>query len=240
MNRLRSIISGGSLPWSLLESSPSDLVVSTVHRAKGLEFDRVFVMDGHRCNDVDPAESVRLDYVELSRARDEIYLASVPQPKAGYRRGAGRRWVEQRWYKRRPLPHAMEFRPTDVDVHMPFGQDAAEAIQLQDLLVRSDMIGRNVTARLDERHSNNARPVYELLLEDGTKLGRTSLQFGNDFAKTFWRPRGASWPVQLDHLMITAIESAAGEPDDTLALGLGPGGLWLVPRILGLATPKWR
>lgn len=241
MARLRAVVRSGALPWSLLESSDSDLVVSTIHRAKGLEFDRVFILARQQgLEEIDLADSLRRDYVALSRARDDIFMSKVPQPSAGYQRRVSGRWVENFWWKRKPKPRALEFRPNDTASLTPFGRDEADARRAQTALNRVDIVGQEIVAWLDDRSAKTEVPIYELRLSDGTTLGKTTEGFGHDFAKTFWRKPGTSWPIRIDNLMLTAVESAAGEPADTRAVGLGPGGFWLVPRILGLATPDWK
>jgi ATP-dependent DNA helicase RecQ len=54
------------------------LLLATAHRAKGLEFDHVVVLDGnwqHRSGDEDPDAARRLYYVAMTRARQTLTLA---------------------------------------------------------------------------------------------------------------------------------------------------------------------
>ncbi|MEK7444372.1 MAG: ATP-binding domain-containing protein, partial [candidate division NC10 bacterium] len=46
--------------------------VSTIHGAKGLDADRVIVLDGHRLDARDEAEGRRLLYIAMTRARTEL------------------------------------------------------------------------------------------------------------------------------------------------------------------------
>lgn len=66
----------------------SGLLLLTAHRAKGLEFDHVAVLDGHwressQC--ADAHESRRLFYVAMTRARQTLVLAQAGRPHAFYR-----------------------------------------------------------------------------------------------------------------------------------------------------------
>jgi ATP-dependent exoDNAse (exonuclease V) beta subunit len=55
----------------LKEKMDSDAVkVLTIHSAKGLEFDKVIVCDMYTKGE----ENLRLNYVAVTRARDELYL----------------------------------------------------------------------------------------------------------------------------------------------------------------------
>jgi hypothetical protein len=77
LSALHSAIADGRLPDELTGQVPHRLTVSTIHRAKGLEFDRVLILsprarvDGDRDHDL-PAEA-RLLYVALTRARHDVY-----------------------------------------------------------------------------------------------------------------------------------------------------------------------
>ncbi len=62
--RIRSLVGSASAPLTLTESDDSNVIVSTVHRAKGLEFDRVFLVErSFVWKDEDPWASVRARYV---------------------------------------------------------------------------------------------------------------------------------------------------------------------------------
>ena len=75
----------GSIPDELQSSRDGDLVVSTIHRAKGLEFDNVAVVEPPEWrSDADPAEEARVLFVAMTRARDA--LAHIK----GSRRSGGR------------------------------------------------------------------------------------------------------------------------------------------------------
>lgn len=63
----------------------SGLLLLTAHRAKGLEFDHVAVLDGHwgkSSQRADAHESRRLFYVAMTRARQTLVLAQVGGPHA--------------------------------------------------------------------------------------------------------------------------------------------------------------
>ena len=66
----------------------SGLLLLTAHRAKGLEFDHVAVLDGHWRESswrADAHESRRLFYVAMTRARQTLVLAQAGGPHAFYR-----------------------------------------------------------------------------------------------------------------------------------------------------------
>ena len=81
--RVASLVKARALPLPLTEPDHSSVIVSTIHRAKGLEFDSVFVVDPTwPPDDEDSWTAVRREYVALSRARDDIFVCRLPKPKS--------------------------------------------------------------------------------------------------------------------------------------------------------------
>lgn len=240
MRRLRSILRPGTAPWALLGSAPTDLIVSTIHRAKGLEFDRVLLVNGMQDYTDVVDQSVRSVYVALSRARDDTMRATVEQPQAGYRRGVDNRWTGKAYKgpdKKRSV--SVEMRPGDVEDDIPYFDETVSAPAVQQRLAEPSLVGTRARAVLEQGTEMQLFPTYRIMVEQDLVIGRTTEQFGRDFGKTFWRPPGRKWPSFLNNLVVTAVESTVGEPEYSAQAGIGRAGLWLVPRVLGLATPKW-
>lgn len=67
-------------------STDAKLILSTIHSSKGLEYDRVILMDvidgilPKQGEDVDTEEERRLFYVGMTRARDELSIFTFSQP----------------------------------------------------------------------------------------------------------------------------------------------------------------
>jgi hypothetical protein len=80
---------GGSIPMALTVQDESPLTVSTVHRAKGLEYGHVlFIESGvQRDEDKNYDEMTRHTYVAMSRARDSI-LSAVPAPAGTFQKAS--------------------------------------------------------------------------------------------------------------------------------------------------------
>lgn len=240
--RIRTLVKSGALPLTLTEPDASNVIVSTVHRAKGLEFDRVFLVDrAFTWEDEDPWAAVRSRYVALSRARDTINLCELPRTYALYQ---DMQWLPGRIQERvnnrktkKKRTKAVEFQCRDVEVEAPVTvDDSADVVQKN--LLSQDLVGAPVEAVLDVAKSTGELPAYVLRTEDGRVVGRTNEGFNESFVKAF-NMRGGSWPATLTGLSVVSVETVAGDPRRSQELDVSPSGLWLAPRVIGLAQPDW-
>lgn len=245
LRRLRTSIRTNMLPLTLTEPDNANVIVSTVHRAKGLEFDRVFlVAPNFEHQDADEWEIIRREYVALSRARDEIYICGLPRARSSFET---MRWLPGRRVERVYNPKtgkkrvkAFEFLYDDVDVTEPAAGAGVDAQGVQENLRDSDLVGANVEAVLDHDTSSAELPSYLLTTEEGYLLGRTSESFNVAFNQTFGRRGGGIFPGRLFGLTLVSVETVAGEPRKTERHEIGLSGLWLAPRITGLVEPDWK
>jgi DNA helicase-2/ATP-dependent DNA helicase PcrA len=244
MGRLRRSIRSNMLPLTLTEPDAADVIVSTVHRAKGLEFDRVFIVDqNYTVDNEDEWATVRRDYVALSRARDDIYVCGLPQPRSSFGTRTflpGRRveLVYNRNGKKRIK--AFEFLYDDVDITEPTAGGGADAAAVQENLLDRGLIGSSVEAALDHEKSTPEMPAYLFASQDGRILGRSSEGFNIAFNAAFGRKNSSQFPGRLFGLTLVSTETVAGEPRRTELHAIGASGLWLAPRITGLVQPDWK
>ncbi|UDG95334.1 UvrD-helicase domain-containing protein [Rhodococcus opacus] len=241
--RIRSLVGSASAPLTLTESDDSNVIVSTVHRAKGLEFDRVFLVErSFVWKDEDPWASVRARYVGLSRARDMIGVCTMPRSYALYQE---MRWLPGRLLERvnkkkstKKRTSAVEFRYADVEVDAPVEFEGGNASVVQSNLEASDLVGARLDANLDLGNSTPDLPSYLLTTEDGRTVGRTSDVFNEAFVKAFGLTDGR-WPAMLTGLSVVSVETVAGDPRKSQQMDISFAGLWLAPRVVGLAQPDW-
>src|SRR5262249_45108504 len=98
LDRVANALRDGRWPDELNARNTADVLVSTIHRAKGLEFDNVVIVrdEGWR-EDADLAEEARVLYVALTRAR--MYVAHInPLFTFGWRQDRS----TDRWYRSKP------------------------------------------------------------------------------------------------------------------------------------------
>ena len=240
--RITRLVKSRAIPLTLTEPDQASVIVSTVHRAKGLEFDRVFVVEpGHFHDDEDEWATVRREYVALSRARDQIFSCQLPRTRARFRE---ERWLPGRLLERVPSQggkhrtRAMEFQYDDVEVGVPGCTGEVSAAIVQKELRRPGLIGTRIQASLDLATTTPELPSYLLLTDGGNLVGRTSDSFGRAFIAAF-NLRHGRYPTTHNGLALVSVETVAGDPRVSKRVGLGPTDFWLAPRVAGLAQPDW-
>lgn len=234
-----------SVPLGLTVKDQSSLTVSTVHRSKGLEFTNVIYLPPQpksRAAEVS-WPTARQKYVAVSRAREEVISSGFPKRvlKPAKTLRAGERWMELSFFGNRTRTARVEFMNSDIDDLIPFGRTTEQAQSAQLALAQQGVIGTATTGVLDELTLGTDSPPRYLLLDGSqTVIGRTSLGFGYDFGSAFGIRASGKWPLSFEGARITSIECTFGNSEETTELGLGPSGMWLVPRLTGLIRPHWK
>ncbi|AZS72699.1 DNA helicase [Streptomyces lydicus] len=254
LSRLRDALAAGRLPDELTAQPPHPLVISTFHRAKGLEFDRVLVVDPGRIDTsevslgVDAADRVRALYVAMTRAREEIYRLDLPERvrpdhkglrliRKDKRTGRWARFGFQHWKR-----SGMEILGGDIHVRQPAVGRGREddAVALQNYLRSEVSSGDPVElVRIDEvpaDHDGRTGPGY-VLRHEHREIGVASEAFRVDLYRHLQQSRTflpRNWPQRLTGLRIDVIETVAGERAAGRQVGLGDLGMWLAPRPTGL------
>lgn len=248
MARLTRRLGSQSIPVALTVDDSHRLTLSTVHRAKGLEFSNVIYLppkSGSPAAECTWA-TLRQKYVAVSRAREQVIKSSFPRstvllnstlPKS-------RNAVELRFKgKGRRIPVRLEFGNGDIDDVIPYVHTDFAAGRIIEELERPDLIGLSITGVLDPDSGQDGSVArYVLQTPEGTPIGRTSIGFGYALKKAFSWPgsRSWEWPPGFEGARITSLETATGNPEETEAAGLAASGLWLVPRLTGLIRPLWK
>ncbi|MGM9472468.1 UvrD-helicase domain-containing protein [Pseudarthrobacter sp. YS3] len=234
--RLRS----RSIPLTLTVDDAAPLVVSTVHRAKGLEFTNVLYLQPEFGS---PAaeqneETLKQKYVALSRAREEVISTKLPKKLLQRADGSSGRWLEKAYGKYGQYNARMEFLNSDVDDVSPYYPADGDACAVQNNLVLDELLGSVVSGSLETEPAHGEFPRYVLTTSDGRIIGRTSQSFASALKKSFGLQysRNQAWPSGFTGARVTSIECATGHPEETKLMGLGSSGMWLVPRLTGLIT----
>ncbi|MEV5336313.1 UvrD-helicase domain-containing protein [Streptomyces werraensis] len=241
---VRRLVAEGRFPDELGDPETARLIVSTVHRAKGLEYDRVLLLSppsvaelrkAHEDLDV-PAEARAL-YVAMTRARQDLYSVTGPETSRIRRHRPSGRWYLGGWKKYER--YGVQAVAGDVHREEPPGAHDADtsAIDTQAYLLEHVRPGEAVTLRM--RHplpaGPNQSPPYDLVHRDRI-IGEASERFRRDLyaVEMISRSWNITWPAEIVGLRVDTLETVAGSTAAGANAGLGPHGVWIAPRITGI------
>ncbi|MFD5951154.1 UvrD-helicase domain-containing protein [Streptomyces collinus] len=244
LDRLRRLVADGRFPDELADPETARIVVSTVHRAKGLEFDRVIVLAPPTVaelrqqfkEELDLPAEARALYVALTRARHDLYHADRPDlpifKRAGGRKNGRRFLGGWRQYDR----YGIVGESGDVCADSPPGHET-DALATQAYLLEHVASGHEVVLR--RRHDlplgEWQSPPYALL-HNGREIGEVSERFRQELFQVQKVNRGWDpwWPDEIHGLRVDIVESVAGSTAAGANAGLGDRGVWIAPRITGI------
>jgi len=226
----------------LIEPIHAPFIVSTVHRAKGLEFDNVINVDfpykrwlvGEE-DSYDEGEAARRLFVALSRARHLLIRVDGPDDRL-LRRLERRRDPSRRWYiggRQKCMTRGFELRVDDLDRTEPPGDDWAAT---QQHIASSVKPGDPLQMVLDLGRSTLSLPVWNFIHGDHA-IGRTSTVFGEAIVARIGtienKKRG--WP-DLAEARVESIATVAGPNQNNT---VGRHGLWLAPVCASMLRIDW-
>jgi hypothetical protein len=241
--RIRMKLVPDELNWT----PPARVIVSTIHRAKGLEFDRVVLLDG---SDQEPeeegelAEETRVLYVALTRPRYELFRMHRPPTWGMQKDEQSDRWYRHGTGKQRWQVHDVEVRGDDVHTVDPAGgfvikgRDPAE---LQQYLASEVHPGDDVELVKRQVSVSGAQRVFYEIRHEGTPVGVTNEWFGGSLfgiIRRHWR-RG-QLPATIKNLHVDGVDTVAGTEAAGKRAGLGPSGIWLRARVSGLGYLSYK
>ncbi|WP_406405465.1 UvrD-helicase domain-containing protein [Streptomyces sp. NBC_00879] len=244
VSAVRRLVADGRFPDDLAAAEPAPLVVSTVHRAKGLEFDRVIVVEPptmaelrKQHTQVDPAAEARALYVAMTRPRDDLFRIPAPGTLHIRRDRTIDRWYVGGWESY--IRFGIEAAGQDISREHPPGTDGfeQEAVSVQDYLVSSVRAGDELSLRLQHElpMAADQSPPYTVFHE-GTPVGVVSEGFRRALYKSLKISKNwdINWPVEISGFRVDTLESVAGSTASGARAGLGDHGVWIIPRMSGL------
>lgn len=201
-----------------LDGVPSVPVLSTVHRSKGLQYETCVILEPSDVALEDQPDEARILFVAMTRARNATLCLKREPSSNGRLTQRRQRWHLLTWKGSGVL--GVELRSGDTSDELEEGapgMSAESQRRLADIetgeaveLVRSDS-------------------AFDIVHRD-TVIGRTSPSFDSF---------GSNLPQRITGARVDRVRTAAGDPRLTERLGLGAGGFWLVPELIGMARPVW-
>lgn len=242
LSAIRRRLACGDFPDDLVEQPSERLVVSTVHRAKGLEFDQVIVVDPGDAPEGDPieqAERARLLYVAMTRPRDLLIHVKPITGSAGRRLRPLEDGRQAELGFKAGATFGMEIRPGDVNLEEPAGAIGfrKDPRGIQNHLATAVREGDPVM--LVRLHEPTSEELPRYAVDHGGQLiGVTSESFAKAL-RTLLPGRNRRLPPVIKNLRIEGVETVVGREAAGINAGLGWSGVWLRPRIAGLGRFDW-
>lgn len=235
-NRLRI----GDVPDEMTAVAPAPLVVSTIHRAKGLEFDRVVIAQSQQRPEEDPtvqAEETRTLFVAMTRPRDHLLHMTGPDARLLTNSGTiDGRWYRRGWESWQRL--GIEVRGDDTHRDNPAGSFVIdeEPARVQSYLREKVRPGDPVRLQRTVGWVDGDEHIFYEIVHGNQRVGVTSVGFGGVLFSLLKISRkwDVSWPVAIEGLHVESVDTVAGTAASGVKASLGPSGVWLRVRVVGL------
>jgi ATP-dependent DNA helicase UvrD/PcrA len=240
LNRLASLLRCGACPEELTAYRDAAVSVSTIHRAKGLEYDTVFIVDdGRPCEEEDAFEEAKVIYVAATRARSELFGGGsldlggpIKQVEDG-----GRSAVCGWNTRRRNRPRLLEVKVSDSDSDwVPGSREDFDRIQV--LLADVILPGDSIELRL-RPESDGREPLFDMVYAgestDEAVVGRTRSSFG----RMLKREVLGRTPRRISELVADTPDTVAMSAPSAQRLDLADHGIHLRLRAYGLGKLRW-
>ena len=224
------------------------VIVTTVHKSKGMEFDAVTLLEPRETDDREeegdgetelsgePGERASVAYVAMTRAAltlDRAPAAAIHRAPTHWAFADGRRRLCQRSLKFINMEMGLrgDIDPLGfVDPALLSGKEGVEDLQSFLLAEAAGLAGRKVMLC---KQFADAKAVWHIHLQDGGKpgrlIGRTTNQISVDLLKILYK-RGFALPSVIMNLRISGVGTLTsdgiaglGDPERTSGLWLGVG-----------------
>lgn len=239
---LRCAIAEDRLPDDLTAPAEHRLTLSTVHRAKGMEFDRVIIVGADRepRRDEDLQAAARLRYVAMTRPRLDLYRWEAPKTWM-YRKANLPLSRAERWY----ITHR---RGQCMGIEI-LGADVAPVRSPESIDVDPAGIQKYLRERVNDGDPMEFRKLHDLpvtidetpeygLFHDGVRVGDASEQFRRDLRRLIGGKDREIWPVSIEGMRVDAMRTVAGWAGADAQIGLDDTGL--APLLGGIGRIRWR
>jgi hypothetical protein len=238
LRRIADRVRDEDLPEELNEVAPSSVVVSTIHRSKGLEFDRVLLIDPRAHDPNDLGAENRILYVGLSRARREIFHLDRPDTTGLRVDTATNRWIRRGFGPNRWKVYEFELTGRDTHSLHPAGAWLIEADVGETQHYLGTMVKPGDPLMIELSHQSvDGKPIaYFTVSHNGRPVGLTSEKFAMTLRRALGNHSRPVWPRRISGIHVELVDTVAGHASVGRKYGLGANGLWLRVRMFGLGV----
>ena len=239
--KLNSKCRQSDIPDWMNEYKLSQIAISSIHRAKGLEFDTVIIAACDRSEDEEEyvGEECRTLYVALTRPKRNLLRLKVPLFRGLMLNDKHKRWC-RRWDWKTP---DIEVKFSDIDRSEPPEAITAREnspAEIQEYIAENVECGDSVEFKRVGANRSRYDAVYHILHNDFI-IGKTVPSFAGQLLDIIRiKYRKGELPSRIGNLPVEGIETVFGDPSIASSKGLeSPAGVWLNVRIGGLGYLKY-
>lgn len=220
----------------LLSETSDNLVVSTIHKAKGKEFDSVFVIDFKLDKSLDSTEESRVTYVAMTRPREQLTLVNKEVADGFYTKTATQRTYES-LLKMRKYPYCARIAlgyENDLNSNSFVTGEISDCLALQQYIATEVKVHDMINLKLWKN-------TYLVLHGETQKdIGRLSVKAVDQIFDCVSIKRGSQFPPFLHSLYVSNVVTCYQEfVADTTPSQFKQSGIWLGVEISGFAKIDW-
>ena len=227
------------IPQSVLAPENNNLIVSTIHKAKGREFDQVYLINGDYQHSEFDTEEERVLYVAETRAKSSVQLLDKKTKQWYFKKSIANRWIRTVRKEYKAYAKAFAFGADDDLAYEMFAAGNLEgAILKQEYISRNVHKGDQLSLVLDV--DNN---TYRIMHRDMI-IGNTSPSFiaaltdcyGNDKRQYIY-----GLPKLISDLYVTDIITFVSYRDyECIPPLYRQNRFWLAVKISGFGQLDWK
>lgn len=230
----------GYVPDELTQTPAAPLIVSTIHRAKGLEFDNIVLVEPE---DIRSStwleEETRTLFVALTRAKYGYYRITPPTEYGLHKSDHGRWFVRHDGWRTK----SVEICGDDIHHMDPAGTYLVkdDPQRLQDYIYHEVRSGDPVTIALLKGDTGHKPHAYYQIKHNGVVIGITDESFSyilHSILKVSARWKVQRWPSGFGDVYVQGIDTVAGSKAAGRRAGMDSG-IWLRVRVAGLGRIRW-
>jgi len=250
MEQFRNELGKGLADYTGLESRPlTNVVVSSIHRAKGREYDEVILLDNDfvdRNRWLDISDEVRTYYVAMTRPKEILWLASLDQ---GYQRKVRERWVYSKLSrKHKPFVAQLEMGlEKDIDVlsFVDLNMHGSEEKVLKNQRYIIERVKSGDPVILVKSRESDLGFVRYNIIHDGNYIGSMSRTFSDDLFQALKEVQGVYsrenldyYPAEINEVYVDDVCSHIAA-DQNIDGVFGKSAIWNGVLVTGLGHLSW-
>jgi DNA helicase-2/ATP-dependent DNA helicase PcrA len=224
------------LPTVCLNQANDNIVVSTVHRAKGSEAEHVYwldsplVFDNQQDQDGAMDDALKAAYVAATRAKTDIRMIE-PDAKVYMKSINDSRWIQCGYSKsKKPYCKRIALFPDDVDPASFADTDAESRQSILSCIKPGDLV---------DLYPNEITKRFDIFF-DGNLIGFTSAGFTDALFCGFAATNGnRNWPASIPNVFVTALTTVIAPDSSDVDEKYRTAGCWLGIELGGLPIIDW-